>query len=591
MTADTLWKLTPYDDDCNHIAEQLGISILQATLLFNRGIKSVEDINSFLFPKLAEIRDPHLMRGMNIAAARIADAIESKESIGIHGDYDVDGLTSTALLYRFFTFLFFLKLKNNTSDPKIFFYIPSRISDGYGLSIKGIEALHAQGVRLLITVDCGISNYKEVENAKKMGMDVIVTDHHITKKSECPNCIVINPNQENCPFPFKGLAGVGVAFFLAVAVRSELRNRGFFNGNFEPDLKEYLDFVALGTLADNMPVLKDNRALVVGGIKQISVSKWKGLKALMPEYPKHYGERSEIKVDDIIFRLAPRLNAPGRISHPDISMNLLISDDSVNIMKYTQDIELANSRRKEEEKIVLEEAKSMINDSIKCENSSSLVLGAKNWHKGVIGIVASRLVSIYQRPTLLYVEDKGMAAGSGRSINGFNLYSAVSELENLFERFGGHEKAIGFTFKIERLDEIRDGFEQIATKRIGADPQAQAINIDAELSVDSIAEKLVKEIERLAPFGAENPKPLFLFRKLYCFKKCDVFGNHLKFSVLNSSNKIIKCIGYELAGKKRLLDFSEPVDIIATPEYSMSDKGKQIILRVKDFCLSDYSKV
>ena len=598
MAANTLWKLIPSDNECSDIAKEAGISALQATLLFNRGIKSIDEINKFLFPKLAELKDPRLMYGMDLAAARIADAVEFKEAIGIHGDYDVDGLTSTALLYRFLLSLYdreiikdnsFQNLTNNTSGSKIFFYIPSRSSDGYGLSIKGIEKLHEQGAKLLITVDCGISNCTEIENAKKLGMDVIVTDHHIVKENEIPDCIIINPNQESCPFPFKGLAGVGVAFFLAVAVRSELRNRGFFCRYPEPDLREYLDFVALGTLADYMPVVKDNRALVVGGIKQISTSRWKGLKALMPEYIKDSKENTEIKVDDMVFRFAPRLNAPGRISNPDISMKLLISDDPIDVMTYAQEIEKTNRMRKEEEEKVLEDAKAMIDGSIDINNSSSLILGAKNWHKGVIGIVASRLVSMYQRPTLLYVEDDGMATGSGRAADGFNLYSAVFELENLFERFGGHEKAIGFMFKVDRLYEIKNGFERIVIERTGSKPQT--INIDAELSIDSVTEKLVKEIERLAPFGTGNPKPLFLLRRLQCHKNYRIIGmNHLEFYVFSGFKKI-KCIAYELASKKIMLDCREPVDIIATPEYDTWGREKQVILRVKDICLSGYSKV
>jgi single-stranded-DNA-specific exonuclease len=512
--------------------------------------------------------DPMLFKGMDDALMLIREAADNKDRITIFGDYDADGLTATALLYNFFS----------SFDLPVSYYIPNRLEEGYGLNKKAVETIARSGTGLIVTVDCGTSHERETAFAQSLGMKVVVTDHHQVPKNFQPNCPVINPHQPGCPFPFKDLAGVGVGFFLAIAVRADLRERGWFKTRPEPDLKEYLDLVALGTVADRVPLMGQNRILVNSGVETLAGTRWAGMKALKEVADL---EDSEITPEDLAFRLAPRLNAPGRLGDPDIGILVLTSTEPISAKNLALRINAANIKRQGIEKTIFDRIEDKIESAGGIGEKRILFLGAGEWHKGVLGIVASRLVDKYYRPSLVFNVRDGLAVGSGRSINGFNLFRALSQFGQLFEKFGGHAHAAGFTLKTENLKSLEEDLESLASEMLSDEDLVPAIDVDAEIAFQDITPDTVHQLRSLSPFGEGNPEPVFLTRSLEVLESRVVGGRHLKFRVRQGGEGgPFDAIGFGFSDEHSLE--GKTIDMVFTPEMNRWQGYESLQLRVVD---------
>jgi single-stranded-DNA-specific exonuclease len=521
---------------------------------------------SFLNPRLTDMADPMLLKGMEDAVAVILKAIRKSKEITIYGDYDADGLTAAALLLRFFSFI----------GLPVSAYIPDRLREGYGLHREAVQEIAKRGCGLIITVDCGVGNSSEIAFAKEMGMEVVVTDHHQVPEDFQGGCPVVNPRQLGCSFLHNNLAGVGVAFFLVIALRRALRQESWFESRPEPDLKEYLDLVSLGTVADRAPLQGQNRMLVKTGMRVMARSRWPGMRALM----KVSGlSAHEIGADDLAFRLGPRLNAPGRMGDPEIGLKLLMEQDLLLAKDYALDVDGINNRRQSVEQGILDQIDEMIRAREGVGNLRSLLLAGEDWHRGVLGIVASRLVDRYHRPTLVLSIQNGVAVGSGRSIDGFNLYGALSRLSHVFEKFGGHAHAAGFTLKAGNVERLERGLEGITREVLNDVDLVPTVKVDAELGLQEIDSKMIRHIDALSPFGAGNPEPLFLARSLEVLSSRIVGERHLKLRV-GQGKKDFEAIGFGLAGRHPLQ--GRAVNLVFTPELNRWQGYEQIQLRIAD---------
>jgi len=561
-----VWKLHPASPSASQLAHEAGVSPLQAQLLINRGITERGAVASFLSPGLSQMADPMLMKGMEQGVETILSAIKNQEKITIYGDYDADGLTATALLLNFFSDL-------GVSAEA---YVPNRLEEGYGLHREAIEKLHRTGTGLIITVDCGISGEKEIALAKELRLNVVVTDHHQVPRGFRPDCPVINPHQADCPFPFKHLAGVGLAFFLSVAVRAALREKGWFNGQAEPDLREYLDLVALGTTADRVPLTGQNRMLVTCGLRRMADSRWPGIRAMMDEAGVN---RSAISSDDLAFRLAPRLNAPGRMGNSDAGLGILTAAEDGAARAFAGMLNVANSRRQVLEQGILDRIEDMIRREDLIADRKTLLVWGENWHQGVLGIVASRLVDRYHRPSLVAGIRDGLASGSGRSIDGFNLYRALNRLSPLFDRFGGHAHAAGFRLDEGNLEDLKRDLEEIAGGELSEQDMVPVIHVDAHLLLQDVNSQTVHDIATLSPFGEQNPEPIFLARSLNVLGSRVVGERHLKLR-LRQGETLHEAIGFGL-GRHHSLE-GERVDILFAPELNRWQGAETIQLKMVD---------
>ncbi len=568
MPSEKNWNIKPTSSLAPKIAVECNLSLLQSQLLINRGLSDKESVQAFLHLRLADMADPMLMKGMRHALPVILKAIESGEKIAIFGDYDADGLTATALLFNFFAML----------DLPVSFYVPNRLDEGYGLNRHAIEKIRGNGVGLIITVDCGISNAPEIVFARSLGMEVVVTDHHQVQDQLQLDCPAINPHQPGCSFPFKDLAGVGVAFFLAVAIRAELRDRGWFKTRPEPDLKEYLDLVALGTVADRVRLIGQNRILVNSGIEAMAGTRWAGMKALMEVSDIQNGE---ISAEDLAFRLGPRLNAPGRIGESDLGIQLLTSQDGIFAKNFALRINSANSKRQIIERDIFTRIEDRVDTAGGVEECRTLLMGDETWHRGVLGIVASRLVDKYYRPALIYNVHNGLAVGSGRSIDGFNLFLALNALSPLLEKFGGHSHAAGFTIRVENIGVFKRELEAMAREKLRDEALIPSIDVDMELPLEQINTEMIHEIRMLSPFGAGNPEPSFVAHSVDVLESRVVGERHLKLKVRQAGNaKPFDAIGFGLGGMS--LPAGRTADLIFTPELNRWQGYENIQLRVMD---------
>ncbi|MCF8144021.1 MAG: single-stranded-DNA-specific exonuclease RecJ [Deltaproteobacteria bacterium] len=566
MLPHKVWKLIPASPAANQLAHEAGLTALQAQLLINRGITEKASAASFLSPGLSQMADPMLMKGMEKGVEAILAAIKNRDKITIYGDYDADGLTATALLRNFFSDL------GVPADS----YVPNRLEEGYGLHGGAIRTLHSRGTGLIITVDCGISGEKEIALAKQLHLKVVVTDHHQAPPTSRPDCPVIDPHQPDCAFPFKHLAGVGLAFFLAVAVRGALRRRGWFNGRTEPDLREYLDLVALGTTADRVPLTGQNRMLVACGLRRMGDSRWPGIRAMMDATGVN---RSAVTADDLAFRLGPRLNAPGRMGDSDAGLAILTvgEDEAAGIQ--ARMLNVANMRRQGLEQSILDRIEEMIRRDPLIVDRRTLLLWGENWHQGVLGIVASRLVDRYHRPSLVVGTRDGVASGSGRSIDGFNLYRALNRLSPLFDRFGGHAHAAGFRLNEGNLEDLKRDLEEIAGGELSEQDMVPVIPVDASLFLKDISRQTIHDIATLSPFGEQNPEPVFLARSLDVLGARVVGERHLKVR-LRQGDTIHESIGFGLGRYHTLL--GERVDVLFTPELNRWQGSETIQLKIVD---------
>ncbi len=544
---------------------RLDISPITCELFINRGLADVDDVYNFIFPELSSIPDPSLMADMEKAVDRIVRAVASRERIWIYGDYDVDGITSVAVLFLFLSAL----------GVEARYYIPDRVKEGYSLNPDAVRFIHAQGADLIITVDSGISNHNEIQLAKELGMDVIVSDHHEVGDTLPPADAILNPKRPDCRFPFKDLAGVGITFNLVIAVRKRLKEQG---GSHDlPNLKRFLDLVALGTVADIVPLRGENRVFVKYGLMELGEDVRPGIIALREMAGV---KRGNVDSSAISFRLAPRLNASGRIGSADRSVRLLITDDHTEALSLARELESENQRRQRMEEEVLRHALNLLEGNGMLQERRSIVLAHEGWHPGVVGIVASRLVDRYCRPVVLMSLKDGIAKGSARSVGGFHLYQGLSTLEELMLGFGGHKYAAGLTIRAENIQTFGDRFDQVVASMTTDNDFVPTITIDSEITLADIKKhNLLHETKLLAPFGAGNPEPVFLCRGLIPGESRIVGDNHLKL-VFKEKNVRYNAIGFGLGGLSHVA--ADMVDTVFSVRESQWDRGGICELLIRD---------
>lgn len=548
------------------LVKDLGIHPVLARILANRSIKNSAEAKKFFSPSLTDLHSPFLMKDMHAGVDRVIRAVNRKERITIYGDYDVDGITSLVILFKF--------LKHVRADAR--YYIPDRIEEGYSLNLKAIDRIKADGTSLIVTVDCGSSDMDEIAYANSLGIDVIVLDHHEVPGTLPKAAAVINTNRPDCRFPFKDLAGVGIVFNFLIALRSKLRDAGFWSQAAYPNLKEYLDLVALGTIGDISPLTDENRVFTRIGLELINKGSRAGLKALMSACG------IDSSLDSIIasFTLIPRINAAGRIASPEDSIKLLLTDDAAEAAAIARKLEHYNRERQSLEKAILSEALSEIEKSGGAAGLPAFILSSGKWHPGVIGIVASKLVDLYYRPVMLISLKNGIGKGSGRSVNEINLHDILNGCDSYLLAHGGHRYAAGMTIREEMIEEFRRAFfSMLAMQRNIADLGPQTV-IDAVCTLAEVDGNLISQFEMLAPFGSMNPEPVLYVRQVLVSSLSVAGARHLRMRVSGdgvSRNSI-------WFGKSSLLDrISEPLhDIIFTPQMNNWNGSSSIQLKIRD---------
>ncbi|HEY2989306.1 MAG TPA: single-stranded-DNA-specific exonuclease RecJ [Candidatus Binatia bacterium] len=510
------WVLKEADEGCVvRLSQALQVQPLIARLLAHRGLTEPDAARRFLSCSLrADLPSPFLMTGMKAAAERLAAAVTSGELICVWGDYDVDGTTGTATLVCFLREI----------GCNAIYYIPHRIDEGYGLNAQGIQQLHAQGVRVVVSVDCGVSNYKEIELAQSLGIDVVVVDHHQPPEILPPALAILNPHQPACSFPDKGLCGAGLAFYLVIGLRAKLRDGGRFAGSAVPDIRRCLDVVTLGTIADMVPLKGANRVLSRRGLEVLGGSTRPGILALKQVAGLQAGEMTAGQVG---FRLGPRINAAGRMDAALKVVQMLTTDSADEALRIAQELDGHNRERQTTEAKVLKEALEQAGAEI--GDRYSLVLGHEGWHPGVLGIVASRIVERFHRPTVVVGFQEGVGKGSARGIRGFHMVEAFRRCADCLEKFGGHEYAAGLTIMQEKFASFAERFEATARAALAPEHLTPVIDVDAELDFSILGIELLRQISALEPFGIGNPEPVFVTRGVeICERKAINGGSRFK---------------------------------------------------------------
>lgn len=549
----------------SRLAREADLPPLVIRLLVNRGITELSAIHSFLFHSLKDLPNPFLLQDMNRAVDRILTAMERKEKIVVYGDYDVDGTTATSMLLLFFHEIGF----------PVHFYIPHRMREGYSLNVPALSRLKNEGAHLLITVDNGISASKEATACREMGLDLIITDHHIVPFELPAALAVVNPQRLDCAYPAKEICGTGVAFNLMLALRQRLREAGHFKNRPEPNLKRYLDLVALATVADVVPLVGANRIFVRAGLKEMESTRWPGLKVLMEKA----GVASPIDTFHVGFRLGPRLNACGRLYDATAGVRLLTSADEAEARTLADELEAANLERRDIEGEILKQAIARIEQDAASPDRASHVLFDEGWHPGVLGIVASRIVERYGRPTILLGRDGAWLKGSGRSVAGVNMIDALNECTVHLVKFGGHKAAAGVSLEEDQLANFKNIFDQSVKKTLHAKDCFPVILVDAELKAEDVIPDLLREIERLAPFGHSNPEPLFSVRNITMQNARLVADKHLKFRMPTGSGSI-EAIAFGQA--EHLQKLNNPVDLAFSLKWNSYHGNETLNVHVKD---------
>jgi single-stranded-DNA-specific exonuclease len=517
--------LSPDPEHVSALVERLGCHPSVASALVNRGIHGQKEARTFLRPSLAQVRSPFSMKGIERAVERILAAMRNREKVIIFGDFDTDGITGTALLFEF--------LKSLEAD--VDYYIPNRFSEGYGLSRRYVaEQAIPNGVDLIITVDCGISSHEAVATAKDAGVDVIITDHHEIS-SQTPEAIaVLDPKQPHCPSGFSWLAGVGVAFNLALALRKRLRDEGYWKDRPEPNLKAACDLVALGTVADMVPLVNENRIYVKAGIEVLRSHLRPGIKALLDVSNSVH---RDLDAQDLAYKIAPRLNAAGRLHEASTALRLLTTLEKEEAKVIALELDNENSRRQKIEQGILSEIDKSLAAHPSLLQNRALVLDHLDWHQGVIGIVASRLVDRYHRPVVLIAVSDGVGKGSARSPRGFDVHDGLKCCAKHLERFGGHKRAAGLTLKSDNISAFRKDFESIVKKTTKPEDLIPKLVIDGEITPSDVSGTLADELEDFAPFGNGNPEPLFMLSDMKVISSRLVGTGHLRLRLASRGAK------------------------------------------------------
>jgi single-stranded-DNA-specific exonuclease len=526
------WQLYPEQPEL--VAEVMArhkVPPLVARILLNRGLAGGDDILAFLDPALERLNPPFGLPDLEAATARLGLAVRRREAVAVYGDYDADGLTATALLHQFLMEL---------GLPCVS-YIPDRLTQGYGLKIQALKELAAQA-GLVVTVDCGISDAAEVVWAREQGLEVIITDHHEVPP-ELPEALaVVNPKRRDHDYPFSELAGVGVALLLALGVRAELRSEGWFRDRREPNLRSYLDLVALGTAADVVPLVGENRILVHQGLKVLEESRRPGIIALKEVVDL---EGKPISYQDVVFRLAPRLNVAGRMGQARCALELLLSDDLTQARVQARYLHNLNRQRQALEEEVLKQARTMIRRQ-GLESRPAWVLGQEGWHPGVIGIVAARLAEEYYRPVALVSLKNGRGRGSARSIEGFHLFQGLQACRQVLHKYGGHRAAAGFEVAADNLGAFQELLEQAFVDQLGEKPLRPTLKVDAQAELGELNGAFYRHLETLRPFGPGNPAPVIVSLEVECLGSRVVGGRHLKVQLAQNGN-VLEAIAFNQA--------------------------------------------
>ena len=563
-----LWRLQASDRQlADEIAKDLGLPSLLALILTTRHITSTTQANDYLDCRLENLHPPDNLPDLDKAVTRIARALERGEQITVYGDYDVDGITATALLVHFLSSL----------DAAVRWYIPHRLQEGYGLNSKALQTLHGEGVTLVITVDCGSTDHEAIELAGKLGLDVIVTDHHLPPHSLPPATALVNPKRSEKTEELRDLAGVGVAFYLIVALRAHFRRAGRWTTSEQPNLKQYLDLVALGTLADMAPLTGTNRILARFGLVELTRTSNCGLRALKAICGL---EKNAVSDWDVLFRLGPRLNAPGRLASGDLAVRFLLSTDIAEARNLALELEELNRQRQHEEKQLLAEALYLVEADTSFEKSSSLVLASPGWHKGLLGLVASRLVERFNKPTILLTQVDQHWEGSGRSFGPFDLYQALYSCRDHLVRFGGHKQAAGLGLRKELLTEFRTAFESIVEEQMDQKDLRRTMKVDAMVHLDEITPELMAYLQRMQPYGVGNPEPVFCCRGFQVENLQILKGCHLQLRLRQGKTRLT-AIGFNFIE----YDHPPPVpeSLIFSPRWNHWQGEKRIQLHLHDY--------
>ncbi|MCX5850203.1 MAG: single-stranded-DNA-specific exonuclease RecJ [Deltaproteobacteria bacterium] len=565
----TKWKLNEAGDKNieNLLCKEFEIYPIISQILVNRGIHDMEAARRYLHPSLNDLHSPFLMKDMKKGVSRLLKAIHANEEIIIYGDYDADGITSVAILFKFIREI----------TPHVNYYIPDRVHEGYGLKIPAIDNFKKTNIKLIITVDCGISDTEQITYAQSIGIDTIVLDHHEISGQLPPAVASINPNREDCNFPFKGLAGVGIAFNFLIALRGTLSKEGFWENQNHPNLKEYLDIVALGTIGDIAPLVDENRIFTKIGLELITEGKRPGIKAL-----KEVSGVDSQPIDSFraSFSLIPRINAAGRIASPLDAVKLLLTDNMAEARILAEKLDSYNRNRQQMEKKILNEILEKISNNPDIEKMNALVFSSDRWHPGVVGIVASRLVDLFNRPAFVISSNNGVGKGSGRSVSGFNIYKGIQQCASLLLSYGGHYSAAGISIKDENIDEFTSLLDEIIRGSVEFPELLSPTNIDAECQLSDINIKLIDQLEMLAPFGSKNPEPVLCVRNVKVSSPVIVGNNHLKMW-LNSNGASFDSIWFNMGKFFTALNGAN-IDIVFTPQINSWNGSSDIQLKVKD---------
>lgn len=563
------WNYNPPTEEqkrtAGELAEKIGMNPILTQLLVERGITTESAAKRFFRPQLADLINPFLMKDMDIAVDRLNDAMGRKERILVYGDYDVDGCTAVALVYKFLQQFY----------SNIEYYIPDRYEEGYGVSRKGIDYAKQQGVKLIIILDCGIKAINEIAYAKEQGIDFIICDHHVPDDVMPPAVAILNPKRTDDSYPFKHLCGCGVGFKFMQA---------FAKNNSIPfsRLIPLLDLCAVSIAADIVPVVDENRILAYHGLKQLTQNPSIGLKAIIDICGLN---GRELSMSDIVFKIGPRINASGRMENGKESVDLLVEKDFSTALSQAKHINEYNEQRKDIDKQMTEEANIIVSKLENQRHQSSIVLYDENWKKGVIGIVASRLTEIYFRPTVVLTRDGEFATGSARSVMGFDVYAAIKSCRDLLVNFGGHTYAAGLTLRWDDIPEFRRRFQEFVDEHIMPEQQEANINVDAIIDFKDISKRLYNDLKRFSPFGPGNTKPLFCTKAVYDYGTSKVVGReqeHIKLELVDSkSSAVVNGIAFGQSAAARYIKSKRSFDIVYTIEDNVF-KRNQVQLQIED---------
>ena len=563
------WNYNPPTEEqkrtAGELAEKIGMNPILTQLLVERGITTESAAKRFFRPQLADLINPFLMKDMDIAVDRLNDAMGRKERILVYGDYDVDGCTAVALVYKFLQQFY----------SNIEYYIPGRYEEGYGVSRKGIDYAKQQGVKLIIILDCGIKAINEIAYAKEQGIDFIICDHHVPDEVMPPAVAILNPKRTDDSYPFKHLCGCGVGFKFMQA---------FAKNNSIPfsRLIPLLDLCAVSIAADIVPVVDENRILAYHGLKQLNQNPSIGLKAIIDICGLN---GRELSMSDIVFKIGPRINASGRMENGKESVDLLVEKDFSTALSQAKHINEYNEQRKDIDKQMTEEANIIVSKLENQRHQSSIVLYDENWKKGVIGIVASRLTEIYFRPTVVLTRDGEFATGSARSVMGFDVYAAIKSCRDLLVNFGGHTYAAGLTLRWDDIPEFRRRFQEFVDEHIMPEQQEANINVDAIIDFKDISKRLYNDLKRFSPFGPGNTKPLFCTKAVYDYGTSKVVGReqeHIKLELVDSkSSTVVNGIAFGQSAAARYIKSKRSFDIVYTIEDNVF-KRNQVQLQIED---------